>query len=443
MERRVGDIASAVNRALFLTIVVFAFFDGIRSNIIIGNYLTVVRELVTIYLIGVCLVSITKIKLDVIKFPLLAFMTWHTIICLLSIVQEGPITWSFIVKPYEFVGIIYAFYYYREMTNKNYSYLIRQIIIIAIVFGCLNVFLYLIPLPIWNRADFWWGRVSCGYPTMDVISLCYALVLLLFYKKIGFKLYVKIIFAVLISLFVILNFSGTGTVLLLSILSLSMLINRSRRIAFPVVTICLGLFFVSAGSIKQLYPEEFDRGMVLLETKYKNLSGDETASANTLDIRKQQYEKNLRRIEDSISELTGIGLNYASNDNEILKRYKYNAFMIENEYNLIRICYGYIGLILFCAFIVLLLYISILNRYTIGILGGGIFAANCFTLISLVLYPNYIFFALFYVLIIRYGYSIRQEKISIMYNNRQGFLGYFISVYLASHRRRILDSNKL
>lgn len=391
------SIRIMLNRILFNIVVFFVFFDGIRSNLIFSNYLTMVREGATFLLVGLTFASLPRPRFNASIWTLLLLMVYHTIIVLCSFIQEGPITWSFAIRPYELIGMIFVFENYRELTRHSYSHLIRRIVNTAIVFGITNILLYYLPLPIWNRDHFWWGRISCGYPTMDVVSLSYALVFLLHYKSIGWKVPKVVLYAILLSIFILLNFSGSGALLLLFIILISMLYRHSRKVAGGVLAIGSFIFLFGMVTLQQYFPQEYSQGKTLLETKYKNLIGDDTADANTLEIREDQYNKAKRRLDNFIVELLGVGINYATNDKGVMKKYR-DAYMIENEYNLIRVCYGFIGLSIFVAFILQIVFVSMKSHNIIGLLGGGVFAVNSFTLIPFVLYPNIVLLALLYVL---------------------------------------------
>lgn len=141
-----------LNRLLFNIIVVFTFFDGIRSNLIFSNYLSLVREGATFLLIGLTFISLPKPRFNASIWTLLIFMAYHTVIVLCSLTQEGPITWSFAFRPYELIGLIFVFDNYRELTFHPYSRLIRLIINTAIVFGVINITLYYLPFPICNSS---------------------------------------------------------------------------------------------------------------------------------------------------------------------------------------------------------------------------------------------------------------------------------------------------
>lgn len=358
-----------LNRLLFNIVVFFAFFDGIRSNLIFSNYLSLVREGATFLLIGLTFVSLPKPRFNASIWILLLFMAYHTVIVFCSIIQEGPITWSFAFRPYELIGLIFVFDNYRELTCQPYRRLIRLIINTAIAFGIINIILYYLPLPLWNRDSFWWGRISCGYPTMDVISLSYALVFLLHYKNIGWNTSKVVLYAVLLSIFIILNFSGSGSLLLLLILLLSFSFRHSRAAAGGVLIVGYLIFIFGLVSLQQYFPQEYSQGKTLLETKLKNLKGDDSADANTLEVREEQFAKARRKLDNLFVEMVGIGINYATNDNQIMKRYN-ESYMIENEYNLLRVCYGLVGLVIFICFIFQMMFAALNSRNIIGLMGG-------------------------------------------------------------------------
>ena len=392
-----------LNNWAFLIVVVFFFFDSIRSNLIGGNIISLFREFVVFYLILYTLKKYSKASQGVIRPSLRCFIAYHIIISLYSLIAEGPVQWSFVIKPLEFCGILYVFYYYEKLTGKNYSNLIRIIVNTSVIFSIVNVVLYFIPLPIWNRDEFWWGRISCGYPTLDVISQAYAIILLLYYPTLNYSTVKSVFYLMILSAGIMLNFSGTGTVILFLIMVVSIIpgVLYKRRLKFLsiYIIVVISSFSIIVTYISTNFPNEYQMGIVLLEEKYGNLTGQETGTGNTLETRKEQMEKVSSHNKNIISILFGQGLNYATNDDIVMQKYS-KAYMIENQFSLIQVCYGYWGLLLF---LYIIFDMSIYTFYKIGdkqykimiLLAILVFIANSYVLLPFILFPNMIGLALF------------------------------------------------
>ena len=183
-----------LNYRLFQLIAIFIFFDGIRSNLIGGNILTLFREGSIFYLFGYAVFKQKCSFKKIIPTSILCYFFYHTIVSLVSISFQTNITISFIIKPYEFLIAIYLFSHFQKLTHQTYDKYILFIIKTGIVFTILNTLLYFIYIPIWINYQIWWGRISCGYPTMDVITLAYTLLFLFYYPKLKLGSITRIIY---------------------------------------------------------------------------------------------------------------------------------------------------------------------------------------------------------------------------------------------------------
>ena len=277
----------------------------------------------------------------------------------------------------------------------------------SIVFVILNTILYFIYIPIWTRFQPWFGRISCGYPTMDVITLGYTLILLLFYPNIPISTYKRSIFTIIVIMGLLLQFSGTGLVvlLLISFTSFTFYLFHPSNKLYKSTLISFAFFFFFSISlfsyIKFYFPNELEKGMILVNNKINILTGNISANeANTMEIREEQFNSIRKKQDNNFKVLFGLGLgnltNGAHKDND--------SYMIEDQYGINLVCYGVIGYSLFLAILISKSINIIRFRKTplhfklLFLLSIMIFAANCKTLIPLVLFSNYMFFAFFYVI---------------------------------------------
>lgn len=412
---------TTLNYRLFQLIAIFIFFDGIRSNLIGGNILTLFREGTIFYLFGYAIFKQKCSFRKIIPTSILCYFIYHTIICLFSICLQANVSISFVIKPYEFLIAIYLFSHFQQLTNQTYNTYLLFLIKVAIIFVSLNTILYFIYIPIWTNYQMWWGRISCGYPTMDIITLSYTLLILLYCTQINLKSIVRIISIIIILIGCILQFTGTGIVILGLILPFTMLYylftSKQQKLKKEVL-ITFGILLLVTGSlisfIKLQFPQEYAQGESLILNKLNILTGNvEENDANTLEIRKEQFREIQKRQDYTFEKIFGIGLSDATNDTNKLASIK-SSFMIEDQYSLVQICYGYLGLILYllipCSFA---LKVLLKKELTINIrlffLGVIIiFLANNKTLIPFVLFSNYVYFAFFIAI---FKQKCHEEKI--------------------------------
>lgn len=402
---------TTLNYRLFQLIAIFIFFDGIRSNLIGGNILTLFREGAIFYLFGFAIFKQKCSFKKIIPTSILIYFLYHTIISLVSISLQTNITTSFIIKPFEFLIAIYLFSHFQKLTHQTYDKYILFIIKTGIAFTILNTLLYFIYIPIWINYQKWWGRISCGYPTMDVITLAYTLLFLFYYPKLKLGSITRIIYIMIILVGYILQFTGTGLVLLGVIIPLTLLyylfthkkgtLKKEILTTFGIISL-IGTSTVSF--IRVQFPLEYSQGESLILNKLDILTENvDKNEANTLAIREEQFKKIQARQDNLFEKIFGLGLENATNDNDKLKSIK-SSFIIEDQYSFSKICYGYIGFILYilipCCFAInVLLRKKIPMNIRLLLLGAVIiFLANNKTLIPFVLFPNYIYFALFIVI---------------------------------------------
>lgn len=391
------------NWLLFKLIIVFILFDGVRDNLIFGSYLTILRE--SLVLILAFRVFKKKYIFSVVlNSALIAFVSYHTVISLytlLLLLFGGEIQVSFIIKPYLWILAIYVFYYFHELTNRRYSDLLKFFVNSSVWFVFINITFYFIPCPLIVNPN-WWGRISIGYPTMDVVSLSYGLLILYFNNNLSFSYIKKIFYILILEIGIILNASGTGLFLLCLIVFCAALVAMTSK---NISKLILGSLFVVITMTSSLisyvsnnYPQEYKNGCVLLDNKINIFFGKDVEQ-NTMEIRQEQFAKQVSSM-NFLELIMGKSLVNVSTGGGLNK----DSYMIEDQYQLIRVCYGYIGLGLFVLVLVgycYNIYLSDINKldkifFCLTLL---VFMANSKTLISLILYPNYMCFAMFYSII--------------------------------------------
>lgn len=206
---------------------------------------------------------------------------------------------------------------------------------------------------------------------------------------------------------ILLQFSGTGLVVLSLILFVSFcfyLFHPSNKLYKSTITTFAFFLFFSISIFSYIsihFPNELYKGMLLVDNKIKILTGNiGTYEANTMEIREEQFKKIRIKQNNNFKLLFGIGLGDLTNG---IPKDK-DSYMIEDQYGINLVCYGMVGYglflaILFCKFVkIVQSRKTTLHFKILFLLSIMIFAANCKTLIPLVLFSNYMFFSFFYVI---------------------------------------------
>lgn len=401
---------------LFKFVVLFVFFDGIRSNVMFNTYFSQLKEGAVLLLFLVVLKNNGwKVSTVFLSIPLFFFYFYHSltgIMSLFDIISNNPRGITVFYKYYQFLLLGYSFFYYTEVTRSSYRLLFRFIVIVSIVFVFVNSILYFTQAPILINPRPWWGRFSVGYPTMDVVSLCYSLVAVLF-MDLGYSNLRRFFFTICLILGILLQVTGTGffllSIILLAALVYFTIMNRSKRVIVLrrniqyslLVTTLLGGILI--GFLKSNFGELFDRAIELAYSKMELLIKGESTNDNwnTLEFRANQ-EEHAKKYQTSMkSMMFGIGFGRVNlNINDLEERP--DLIHVENQYALNEVTYGFFGSFLFFAMLIYLSGRVLLNRQltqrdkVVFLLFLGVFLANSKTLISLFLFSNMAFFALIY-----------------------------------------------
>lgn len=399
-----------INYWAYIIVVFFVFFDGIRSNLLFREYFSVFRELSLFYLIfQICIQKKNKIILG---YGVVAFISYHTIVSLFSLLNDFHVELGFIIKPFEFVLTILVFYYYEKLTGRRFLQLLYFIIHTSVFFCMINTSLYFIRIPIWSKDVFWWGRISCGYPTMDVVTLGYTLIILLYNPFFYIKKWKKLLFSFILIAEILLNFSGTGIVVL-TILILPMIFLKKWNLRNIGIVLALCVIFVGAISVfTKMFPVESELGYELLENKVSILRGEDVAT-NTLETRDQQLNS-AKKNHDEISRIVGLGFNDMTMDLHRLRADR-SLYSIENQYGMLFMGYGIIGIVLYLLMMIESSIIAFrlcvpVKMKVMFVLSIFVWAANSYTLMTLMMFSNSVFLALILALLYK-----SEKKVGILY----------------------------
>ena len=256
----------------------------------------------------------------------------------------------------------YLFRYIENITNKPITYFIEFFLKNIAAFSILNILLYFIELPIWDRFHMYFGRVSVGYPTIDSLLFVMAYAILLFNKKIFLNRIIILILFIFIPLNILLSSSGTGIATFTSIILLYFIktlkkINFLFTIRMATITIiCFAIVYYSITWIEKNHPILYKQFEWSINNKINGLIGnEEEVDKDTMNTRSEQfYDAYNKFVTNDFYRIFGIGFSRIALD---VKEFKFksnsnNYISIENQYGNILVSMGYIGIILFSLFII-------------------------------------------------------------------------------------------
>ena len=215
---------------------------------------------------------------------------------------------SYVMRMYLFYPLFFLVIQQARYFGLKYEHLIAFFIKVMLVYAYLNVFLYFVRIPIWNeQLTLFWGRITVGYPTIDVINYLVALIFVLFFDGFSHYGFVKrLICSLSFSLGIILQTSGTGiTLLLVCFVTLAIFAflpynshNSFCSMQKIIFLSTLALLFVGAGVaykfLNETNPQLLETMSYQIENRYFVLTNQEnksTINVNTMDMRDVAFEK--------------------------------------------------------------------------------------------------------------------------------------------------------
>ena len=269
---------------------------------------------------------------------------------------DGIVVW----KNYLWFPILlYIYSNITESTNILLSDYLRQFVNFMCLYIVANLFFYYIPIPfLITEPHRYWGRLTVGYPTIDVILIGWAIAIVFFSKyewsKSGFLMR-----ALILCVGMLMQASGTGMVFLILLLILTVFylkgvwnpqpiffLKRKRRCFILLLLIfMLGGFFVLAIFQKQ-NEELYDAMIAQVENRMFILLGMEDEaeiSVNTMDIR----EDRMKRAEDKFltngdKKLFGLGYGWIN-----MKEERANKILTEDQITMNKVTIGLLGNIVY------------------------------------------------------------------------------------------------
>lgn len=272
-----------------------------------------------------------------------------------------------------FPVLLYVFTNMEKYADIKWKDYISRYINAMCVYVFLNFLLYFVSIPsLITERQRYWGRLTVGYPTIDVILLCLALGFLLIIQN-HWSTKQKTIKFMIILIGIATQASGTSIVLLFMLLIIILAYNF--RIGLPhniklkafrqTVLASFFIAFIGSGAVissfKYHNPLLYENMRLQIENRFNILIGKSNESeldVNTLESR-EMYLKNAERrfLRTEFLEAFGVGYGRIS-----MKRYDSTHIVCEDQYTLNKITIGWIGNIVYIVVLVSLL-IGILKLY--------------------------------------------------------------------------------
>ena len=182
---------------LYKILVIYVFFNEILTKSIFEG-LTSLKYLIFCYLVFYLINKRNKVKFSLFSKgfkSLYLYILLIVIITLPSFLSVG-LAGLGSLKNLLFLPLsIYLFTFYERITGKSFQSLITFIVKVAVAHVIINTFLYFVEIPIWKSFHPYWGRISQGYPTIDVVVLSFSLAICLMYSRLELKSATRVLFS--------------------------------------------------------------------------------------------------------------------------------------------------------------------------------------------------------------------------------------------------------
>lgn len=264
--------------------------------------------------------------------------------------------------------LIYIFSNMEVYTNITYERYIKHYINAMCLYVIVDILLYFIPVPfLIANPQRYWGRLTVGYPTIDVILICSALGFL-FFNRNRWSIKEILIRSIILFIGVCIQASGTSIILCLIVLGLLVLYICNVGIKYVDTSdirrsflMFLMLLFVGGSTVltafKNNNPTLYESMYLQLENRFYILIGQEEEAeleVNTMQQRDDHLQRATKRfLNDDVSKLIGVGFGNVS-----VSKFDKNHIFAEDQ--------------------------STFNKITIGLLGNAVYFVVLFGMFTLV-----------------------------------------------------------
>lgn len=253
-----------------------------------------------------------------------------------------------------FPVLMYIYTNMEKFSDIKWNDYISHYINAMCVYVFLNFLLYYISIPfLITERQRYWGRLTVGYPTIDVILLCLALGFILIIQN-HWSVKQKVIKFLIISIGTAAQASGTGLVLFFILLIIALAYNlrigvrKNTGLKIFRRTILASLFIICIGTgslisyFKSQNPLLYENMRLQIENRFNILIGkgdNSELEINTLEVREMHLKHAEKRfIHTDFLKAIGIGYGRISMTN-----YDNSHIVCEDQYTLNKITIGWIG----------------------------------------------------------------------------------------------------
>lgn len=375
---------------LFFIVVFFIVFDGVRNNLVISPYLSLIREITLFLMLMLGVIYRKNIDKNYFNFfiPLILFSFF--VISLWPITffldfsgfyfveqQFGnrfSIYYKHFIFPFCFLAI-YALLKSNEILRKK---IIDIFILLSAVYGYITLPLYFFHLPFFNEVYKDYGRFGVGYPTMDGQIFILSLFSLIFLANKKIIMFHFCLYGILIGILS----QNTGTMyvslFLMMIFGIFMNFKKTLYVFFNIsIVLMISLFII----ISIYYDIYVDMTKVFLSKFYTFIDSDSVA-IDTVSMRENQYQVlNSVIKQNDIYYLFGVGA----------------GSYVENQFLYVKTAFGNLGFVFYLItliyFFILTFFIKNKNKFKI-ILLYMIFLLSSYTLLTIYFFPTAMGFAI-------------------------------------------------
>lgn len=284
---------------------------------------------------------------------LTAFVAFFSVGDFIAIDRDG----MEVIKKYAFVPFLFFCFYHSDLFRVKGSVLVRFFAQSMVLYSLLSVFLYFVRIPIWNDFQrFYWGRVTVGYPTIDVVNCAIAVGILFFCSEREFSIFHKIVDIFVLVVFIILQTSGTGFGLLFGLLVGTIFcvcfkfkldsseISNIKKVAFGVGVVLFTFGSSVYGFLNRYDPMLLDNMTLQFENRVAIMMSEKNSDLdlNTMEMREDKYEKAKELyLKTPIDEFFGAGFGKVSYNPK--KHFSGTRVFLESQWHLELFSEGYLG----------------------------------------------------------------------------------------------------
>ena len=253
------------------------------------------------------------------------------------------------------------------LTSFSQHQVVLLFVRVMFLYCFLNCLFYFIELPIWKNYHVYMGRITVGYPTVDVVITIFALLVVLFHPHLQFKYLEKTVYIVTFVLSILSQASGTGIFLLVfCFVTVGIYLLRTRKIKTTSLILAIAIISFSAANILSYMRNNnsalYDNIMLQIENRVYVMIGkghQAEMNVNTLDIRQEEYIKAEKKHSGEIGVVFGHGFGKVTGN---IKEITSNIFLIEDQYHIIKFAMGWLGVLLFYSILVTLFFRIFFSR---------------------------------------------------------------------------------